>query len=66
MTSALLLPIATLSPSLTSTSMAGMLRASTFGPTMMQPVKAFRRLLPAVWSPWWWVMRMWVSVQPFS
>ena len=41
MTRALEFPTATLSPSLTSTSMTGMLPASTFGPTMMQPVAAF-------------------------
>ena len=39
------MPTATLSPSLTSTSMAGMLPASTFGPTMMQPVSGLQTLV---------------------
>ena len=54
------------SPWPTWVSMPGILAASARGPTMVHLVSALTARLPSVWSPWWWVVRMCVSRQPFS
>ena len=59
-------PKANVSPPPTVSSMPGTLAASLRGPTILHPVAAFSAALPPVWSAWWWVVRMWVSFQPFS